>query len=355
MSELMPVSITNALSNLNAMQPRFDRGYTGHSLSRFFIGEHMAGFGLINMNGRLYDPYLQRFLSPDNVIQEPENAQNYNRYSYCLNNPLMYTDPTGWTTQISLNAIYLSISSYASGTQFNSSTGYEFISNAVENLTDLMNLSTQEGGGDPFNKGSDKAYDNNDIWKEANIDNLTIVGKKKIVGNIYTWEGDPILGANTKTDPTIDKGGFVETWKDMAKFLIVKSRISKSEVSGYILYDNKKQKIVHWIHPWEGNTINEAKYNPKMYLPNYNDYTFLFSVHSHTSLDFSTPDNPSFNDWQYLDQSGITMIIIGNTNTYRLDPNTLYPIARFEMYGEPALTPSPLINTNNIYNLNFQP
>ena len=56
----------------------------------------MAGFGLINMNGRLYDPYLQRFLSPDNVVQDPLNAQSYNRYSYCLNNPLMYTDPSGW-------------------------------------------------------------------------------------------------------------------------------------------------------------------------------------------------------------------------------------------------------------------
>ncbi len=56
----------------------------------------MTNFGLINMNGRLYDPYLQRFLSPDNVVQSPGNAQNYNRYSYCMNNPLMYVDPTGW-------------------------------------------------------------------------------------------------------------------------------------------------------------------------------------------------------------------------------------------------------------------
>jgi RHS repeat-associated protein len=66
----------------------FDRGYTGH--------EHLlTEFGLINMNGRMYDPNLGRFLSPDNYIQSPYNPQNYNRYSYCLNNPLKYTDSDG--------------------------------------------------------------------------------------------------------------------------------------------------------------------------------------------------------------------------------------------------------------------
>jgi RHS repeat-associated protein len=87
--QLKPISITNALADLNTMQPRFDRGYTGH--------EHMTGFGLINMNGRLYDPYLQRFLSPDIYVQDPENGQSYNRYSYCMNNPLSYTDPSGYS------------------------------------------------------------------------------------------------------------------------------------------------------------------------------------------------------------------------------------------------------------------
>jgi hypothetical protein len=47
------------------------------------------------MNARLYDPALGRFLSPDPYIQDPTNTQNYNRYSYVLNNPLRYTDPTG--------------------------------------------------------------------------------------------------------------------------------------------------------------------------------------------------------------------------------------------------------------------
>ncbi len=29
------------------------------------------------------------------VLQNPSNSQNYNRYSYCLNNPLKYVDPSG--------------------------------------------------------------------------------------------------------------------------------------------------------------------------------------------------------------------------------------------------------------------
>ncbi|MBN1415180.1 MAG: hypothetical protein JW973_08785 [Bacteroidales bacterium] len=65
----------------------FARGFTGH--------EHLDGFNLINMNSRVYDPYLGRFLSPDVYIQNPSNTQSYNRYAFCFNNPLKYTDPTG--------------------------------------------------------------------------------------------------------------------------------------------------------------------------------------------------------------------------------------------------------------------
>lgn len=73
----------NALSGLTVL----DRGYTGH--------EHLQSVGLINMNARLYDPKLHRFLQPDNNIQDPFNPQNYNRYGYVVNNPLRYTDPSG--------------------------------------------------------------------------------------------------------------------------------------------------------------------------------------------------------------------------------------------------------------------
>ena len=63
------------------------RGYTGH--------EHLAEFGLVNMNARLYDPAIGRFLNPDPYIADAANSLDYNRYLYARNNPLVYSDPTG--------------------------------------------------------------------------------------------------------------------------------------------------------------------------------------------------------------------------------------------------------------------
>ena len=109
----------NNWNDYNVTSTMFDRGFTGH--------EHMPQFGLINpaalhcialagsatanfslhsvcenqasadMNGRVYDPFLARFLSPDPFVQAPDYSQNYNRYSYAFNNPLKYTDPESVT------------------------------------------------------------------------------------------------------------------------------------------------------------------------------------------------------------------------------------------------------------------
>jgi RHS repeat-associated protein len=63
------------------------RDFTGH--------EHYDRFHIVNANARLYDPVIGRFFSPDPFVQAPDFTQNYNRYSYCLNNPVMYSDPNG--------------------------------------------------------------------------------------------------------------------------------------------------------------------------------------------------------------------------------------------------------------------
>ncbi|MFA6924935.1 MAG: RHS repeat-associated core domain-containing protein [Bacteroidales bacterium] len=62
----------------------------------FTMHEHLSEFNLINMNGRVYDPLVGRFLSPDILVQDATGSQCYNRYSYCVNNPLKFTDPSGY-------------------------------------------------------------------------------------------------------------------------------------------------------------------------------------------------------------------------------------------------------------------
>ncbi len=69
----------------------FDRGYTLH--------EHYDPDGLVNMNGRMYDPVMSSLLSVYAFVDDPATAQGFNRYSYCMHNPLRYTDPSGWRKQ----------------------------------------------------------------------------------------------------------------------------------------------------------------------------------------------------------------------------------------------------------------
>lgn len=77
-----------SLPSFSAVTNITDRGFTGH--------EHVEHADIIHMNGRIYDPTLGRFLQADPHIQAPNNTQSYNRYSYVLNNPLSYTDPSGY-------------------------------------------------------------------------------------------------------------------------------------------------------------------------------------------------------------------------------------------------------------------
>lgn len=93
------------------------------SLRRGYIGqEEMPEFGLVNLNARLYDPMLGRFISPDNFVQSPENSQNYNRYAYCINNPLKFSDPSGnlfgiddFLIAVAVSAAVNAVATYAAG------------------------------------------------------------------------------------------------------------------------------------------------------------------------------------------------------------------------------------------------
>ncbi|KZN61808.1 hypothetical protein N473_22130 [Pseudoalteromonas luteoviolacea CPMOR-1] len=93
---LMP---TNAVDKLD-WAPETGLFWTVASNQRAYTGHEPVKFGddtrIIHMNGRIYDADTGRFMQADPFVQAPSNLQNYNRYSYVLNNPLSYTDPSGY-------------------------------------------------------------------------------------------------------------------------------------------------------------------------------------------------------------------------------------------------------------------
>lgn len=78
--------LTDANGTLTSANTR--RGFTGH--------EHDDEVGLVNMNGRVFDQAIGRFLSADPLVQSPTYQQSYNRYAYLWNSPLNGTDPSGY-------------------------------------------------------------------------------------------------------------------------------------------------------------------------------------------------------------------------------------------------------------------
>ena len=80
---------TDAATNLTSAID--DTGFTGH--------EMLDDFGLVYMNGRLYDPSLARVVSADPLVSEADDMQGFNRYGYVSNSPLVYTDPSGFSRE----------------------------------------------------------------------------------------------------------------------------------------------------------------------------------------------------------------------------------------------------------------
>ena len=153
--------------------PLFDRGFTGH--------EHLYGFGLINMNGRVYDPVVSRMLSPDNFIQAPDFSQSFNRYSYVTNNPLKYTDPSGNSYIETVKDWY----SFEGGSFWYRGSHYNYNS---ENGT-FSNNSGHNIGGSGFKYSNGSYYYNgqstswNNVFRNHILPNSTAFTWNPIAGN----------------------------------------------------------------------------------------------------------------------------------------------------------------------------
>jgi len=120
-----------------------DRGYTGH--------EHLDELGLINMNARIYDPLLGRFLSPDPEVTDEERMQNYNRYAYVMNNPLSYTDPSGETWKEAWDKIKEAVGKMFDGWGSKSSAVTD---NTMRTLQEMRSRVIDSGQNSPTIKGT---------------------------------------------------------------------------------------------------------------------------------------------------------------------------------------------------------
>jgi len=135
----LPVDPNTGVAKANFGAANTTRGYTGHEMD--------ASTGLINMNARLYDPVLGRFISADTVVPGAGNMQAFNRYSYVDNNPLKYTDPSGhWKLGNLWNAVK-PVVAIAAAAAVMAVTGNPMLAGAIAGYINTGNLTGAIMGG----------------------------------------------------------------------------------------------------------------------------------------------------------------------------------------------------------------
>lgn len=172
----------------------FFRGYGGH--------EMLPQFRLVNMDGRMYDYVLGRFLSPDNYVQEPENSQNFNRYSYCLNNPLKYTDPTGEWIHIAIGALIGGCANlianwdncdgiwqYVTAFSTGAISGGFVAATAGSGASAISLIGVSAGTGAVTSSTNSIIAQTGENFKGLNNVNWGIVGKSAVIGSVASGSG----------------------------------------------------------------------------------------------------------------------------------------------------------------------
>jgi RHS repeat-associated protein len=151
------------------------KGFTGH--------EHVDHAEVVHMGGRIYDPTVGRFMQADPIVQAPDNGQSLNRYSYVFNNPLSFTDPTGYIAE----PVTCAQSDWRGGCPTSGDGGGDEIeSNAQDsnNTTIVENNSTdgrqtssgafaEQGGTSGGGEGSNSAINDGGTFMESNLPGAT--------------------------------------------------------------------------------------------------------------------------------------------------------------------------------------
>jgi len=73
--------------------------------NRHFTGQldETTAIGLYFFNARFYDPLLARFAQADSIVPDPSNPQSFDRFAHARNNPVRFSDPSGYWSEDQLN------------------------------------------------------------------------------------------------------------------------------------------------------------------------------------------------------------------------------------------------------------
>ena len=263
-----------------------DRGFTFH--------ENMTAFNLINMNGRAYDPMIGQFLSPDPFVQSPDNSQSYNRFSYCMNNPLKFTDPSGYLVTGGVSHQYTDPGNGSGGINIGPRGPSAFI-DGMPYYGSLESLDYLFGGG--------RSFENVSSWENGGHNILPHIlnqANAQILRNKYRAQGainlilrslprvfDPRVKNNSSTitdgqTASLDGigvsyggnekyiGGFFNTKKELIEFMMNNSFITNGvEIGGFKLKEISTSAITYFVDPWVQNddrtTIWQSAFGRALY------------------------------------------------------------------------------------------
>jgi RHS repeat-associated protein len=218
------------------------RGFTFH--------EHLEEFNLINMNGRMYDPLLARFLNADPLLQDNTDAQNYNRYSYVLNNPTKYTDPSGYAIQ-------------GAGTNYGAPNIIQGLNSAEESNQNYLDLkrsisrSYEDIFGRVFGGGggtSPNEYLNDDggSKKLNDAEKAEYVAKYGKPAPNYEYSHNPVSGIDKgKVSEFCGNAGDAAHWGGLYVGSINKFAANSANQFGYISGPRNLDKLGNVIFPTE--------------------------------------------------------------------------------------------------------
>jgi RHS repeat-associated protein len=125
--------------------------------------------GLYYYGARWYDNYLAHFIQPDSIVPDPYNPQDWDRYSYGLNNPSRYVDPDGhWPCSFSSSGFSCSISTFGLSQTIDRASEKLF---GVKNASDVLSNAMST-----FSLGADVAAEALDIAASTIVATGTVIG-----------------------------------------------------------------------------------------------------------------------------------------------------------------------------------